>query len=285
MDMNTDFSPCTQLSDGNGRRAKVILLLGQSNASGCSIVEYLERNTDPSEFSEYESGYDRVKINYSIDNQSFTSDGEFVPVDLTCGCGNGFFGPEVGIADVLSHEYPNEDIFIIKFTMSGYSLNYHWLYDGQRAWIYDAAIVFINHCMSALAENHYVAEIEAIMWMQGESDTTEWKAAQYYDNQVKFVSYLRHDLQEYSTGEIFFIDAGISSSPYCEPGYPAVNDAKRRFAALSEYNVYFDTIEMGLTTLNEPVGNPDLGHYDSLSELALGRQFGEQFIECMESHP
>ncbi len=176
LDMNTDFSPCTQLSDGNGRRAKVILLLGQSNASGCSIVEYLERNTDPSEFSEYESGYDRVKINYSIDNQSFTSDGEFVPVDLTCGCGNGFFGPEVGIADVLSHEYPKEDIFIIKFTMSGYSLNYHWLYDGQRAWIYDAAIVFINHCMSALAENHYVAEIEAIMWMQGESDTTEWKA-------------------------------------------------------------------------------------------------------------
>ncbi len=281
LDMNTDFPPCTGLPDGNGRKAKVILLLGQSNASGCSIVEYLQLNSDPAEFDRFKAGFEHVRINYSIDNQSFTSGGVFVPVDLTCGCGNGFFGPEVGLADVLSQAYPEEDTFILKFTMSGYSLNHHWLYDGERAWIYNALMVFVRQYMTALSDSGYLPSIEAILWMQGESDTTTEKADRYYDNLVNFAAYLREDLRNYADGEIYFIDAGISDSPYCEPGYPTVNEAKRRFADLSPYNIYFDTIEMGLTTRYEPDYDPDLGHFDSLSEMALGRKFGEALIECM----
>ena len=36
---------------------------------------------------------------------------------------------------------------------------------------------------------------------------------------------------------------------------------------------------MGLTIDKEPEGNPDWGHYDSLSELALGRRFGEEILK------
>ncbi len=53
--------------------------------------------------------------------------------------------------------------------------------------------------------------------MQGESDTTEYKASRYYNNLIKFTSYLRDDLDKYNDDEIYFIDAGISKSPYCEP--------------------------------------------------------------------
>ena len=35
---------------------------------------------------------------------------------------------------------------------------------------------------------------------------------------------------------------------------------------------------MGLTTLYEPDYDPDLGHYDSLSEIALGQKFGEALV-------
>ena len=42
LQMNVDFPSCDDLPDGNGKAAKVFLLLGQSNASGCSIVEYLQ---------------------------------------------------------------------------------------------------------------------------------------------------------------------------------------------------------------------------------------------------
>ena len=116
--------------------------------------------------------------------------------------------------------------------------------------------------------------------MQGESDTTEFKASRYYDNQVKLVEYLREDLAQYAEeGGIYFIDAGISNSPYCEPAYPEVNEAKERFSELSELNLYFSTIDLGFTINKEPPGDPDWGHYDSLSELELGREFGKRIVD------
>ena len=115
--------------------------------------------------------------------------------------------------------------------------------------------------------------------MQGESDTTEYKASRYYNNLIKFTSYLREDLDKYNNDEIYFIDAGISDSPYCEPSYKEINKAKKDFSTLSPYNIYFPTIEEGLTTMYEPYENPDLGHYDSLSMIKLGELFGEKLLD------
>ena len=39
-----DFKIDDTLESGNGKKAKVIILAGQSNAAGCSEEEYLERN-------------------------------------------------------------------------------------------------------------------------------------------------------------------------------------------------------------------------------------------------
>ena len=115
--------------------------------------------------------------------------------------------------------------------------------------------------------------------MQGESDTTDYKAGKYYDNTVAFASALRTDFASYAPAEgIYFIDAGISSSPYCEPAYPQINQAKKRFSEQSPLNLYFSTIDEGLTTLYEPQSNPDLGHYDALSELKLGRLFARELL-------
>jgi hypothetical protein len=130
--------------------------------------------------------------------------------------------------------------------------------------------------MDALRASNYDARIGAICWMQGESDTTDFKAERYYDNQARFVAYLREDLAKYAEdGGIYFIDAGISNSPYCEPAYPKINEAKEAFANDSLLNMYFSTIDAGLTVHLEPEGEPDLGHYDSLSVLKLGHMFGE----------
>lgn len=280
LDMNTEYQLSTNLPRGDGQRVKVILLLGQSNASGSSIVSYLEKNSAPEDFARYSAGYPSVLINYCIDDHNACSEGEYGKVDLTCGAANGFFGPEVGMADALSAAYPDEIIFILKYTMSGYSLHHHWLSAGQRGSIYHAFLTFATENMEHLTRLGYDARIGAICWMQGESDTTEFKADRYFNNQSAFVSYLREDLGAYAEeGGIYFIDAGISSSPYCEPGYPTVNEAKRQFAELSHLNMYFSTIDAGLTTVYEPEGDPDLGHYDALCELQLGRIFADYVIE------
>ena len=281
IDMNTDYKHTSNLEDGNGNKTKVVLLLGQSNASGCSYNDYLQKNISEEEYQTFENGFENVLINYCIDNQAVSSDGDFKNVDLACAY-EGRFGPELGIADILNDNLNNEKVFILKYTMSGYSLNYHWLYNQKKAWIYDACIEFVNKYMGELEKFNYDPQISAICWMQGESDTTYEKANRYYKNQKAFVSYLREDLKDYASNDgIYFIDAGISNSPYCEPAYPIINEAKEKFSTLSPLNIYFSTIDMGLTIDKEPEGNPDWGHYDSLSELALGRRFGEEILKII----
>ena len=276
MDTNFEINDC--LNDGNNQKAKVIVLLGQSNASGCTYNNYLEMNTSNEEYERYQNGFNNVLINYSIENRSYTSNGEFKKVDLTCGVKEGRFGPELGMSDVLSKEFKDESIFILKFTMSGYSLNHHWLNNYERFDIYNACLIFLETYLDFLISKNYDINLDAICFMQGESDTTEYKASRYYNNLIKYTNYLRSDLDKYNDDEIYFIDAGISDSPYCEPSYPDINKAKEDFSKLSPYYIYFPTFENGLTTMNEPYENPDLGHYDSLSMIRLGELFGEHLI-------
>ena len=185
------------------------------------------------------------------------------------------------MAEMLSAAYPGEQIFILKYTMSGYSLHHHWLCAGQRGSIYEACMGFVQTYMDYLVSKNYDARVSAVCWMQGESDTTDFKASHYLANQTAFAAYLRQDLKDYAAdGGIYFIDAGISSSPYCLPAYPAINEAKEQFAALSPLNLYFSTIDAGFTTLYEPEGNPDLGHYDAKWELELGRMFGRLILQA-----
>ena len=280
INMDTDYKISDNLPDSDGERARVIILIGQSNATGCSLTSYLEKGVTSEKYTEYSEGYDNVLINFSLDNGKYSSGGAFLPVDLNCAAGEGYFGPELGMAEVLSEKFPDEKIFMLKFTMSGYSLNYHWLYGYERASIYNAFKVFALTYLDYLATKGYDVTVDAICWMQGESDTTEYKASRYLENTAKFVSYLREDLSSYANESgIYFIDAGISSSPYCEPSYPEINAAKKAYSETSELNIYFPTIEAGLTTMYEPVENPDLGHYDALSELELGRMFGREIAK------
>ena len=277
LNMDTDYPAPDGLPRGEGKEAKVILLLGQSNATGSSITAYLQKNIPA------EQGFESVLINYCLDDHNATSNGQFIPVDLNCGATSGFFGPEVGMAEVLSEAYPEETVFILKYTMSGYSLHHHWLCAGQRGSIYEACMVYLTTRLDYLRQQGYDPRVEAICWMQGESDTTDFKASHYFDNQVAFASYLRADLSAYAPEEgIYFIDAGISNSPYCEPAYPTINEAKVRFSALSPLNLYFSTIDLGFTIHKEPEGDPDWGHYDSLCELELGRVFGRMAVEVMK---
>ena len=283
IDMIENYHTTDSLPSSDGEPLRVIILIGQSNCTGCSLTSYLKDGVGEEKYSEFERGYDSVLINYCLDNGKYSSGGDFVPVDLSCAAGEGYFGPEVGMAERLSEELPDEKFVILKFTMSGYSLNYHWLYDGERASIYNSFLIFATTYIDQLLDLGYGAELEAICWMQGESDTTEFKSERYLYNTERLVSFLREDLGSYSTdGEIYFIDAGISDSPYCLPSYREINQAKESFSHESELNVYFPTIEAGLTTMNEPYGNPDLGHYDAMSELTLGRMFGDEIIKILE---
>ena len=275
--MDTDYEENSLLSDGTGKKARVIILSGQSNCTGCSITSYLKEQVSEETFSRYENGYPNIHINFNIDNHRTCSEGQWRKTDLLCGSYDEEFGPEVGLADKLTALFPGEEFYIFKFSMSGYSLHYHWLDHTNRGEIYEAQRLFVQKGLDYLSSLHYEISLDAFLWMQGESDTSEYKAKKYYENQKAFMSYLREDFKEYSKEHgLYFIDAGISDSPYCLPGGPEVNEAKKKIGGEDPLNVYFPTIENGLTTMNEPYYEPDLGHYDALSEIKLGELFAEK---------
>ena len=58
--------------------------------------------------------------------------------------------------------------------------------------------------------------------------------------------------------------------------YPkAINKGKKKFANESSLNYLIDTNALGITTRTEPEGSVDYAHYDSLSMVKLGQEFGK----------
>ena len=108
------------LPEGNGKKAKIILLAGQSNAAGCSRDDYLRKNVSLEKYQEYENGYNNIYINYYVSGKVESK--SFVKVKTNQGEPGGFFGPELGMAEKLNELFPDEMFFIIKCAWGGTNL-------------------------------------------------------------------------------------------------------------------------------------------------------------------
>lgn len=269
------------LPDGKEQKAKVILLAGQSNASGCSRDEYLQKKVSPEKYAEYQAGYDNVYINYYVSGMHESQ--AFVKCGAKQGELNGYFGPELGMAEKLSALYPNEKFFIIKYAWGGTNLFKQWLSPsskGKTGDLYKALISYVKTSVQYLCSKNYDVEIAGMCWMQGESDSFSVENATKYETHLRnFILDTRKDFCKYADGDVPFIDAYIADNPvywvYCD----LVNEAKRKVAQSVQNTALVDTIAHGLTCNEEPEDEPDLAHYDSLSELKLGNLFIEELVK------
>lgn len=264
------------LIDGGGKNAKIILLGGQSNASGASLDSYLKTNVTKDKYAEYESGYNNVYINY-IAGQNASN--EFVKCSTKQGELGGYFGPELGIAEKLNELYPNETFFIIKCAWGGTNLHEQWLSPsskGKTGKEYKAFVAFVENSIDYLKSKNYNVTIEGMCWMQGEADACALETAMDYGEHLEnFIKDIRKKFSKYASNNgIAFIDAYIAKTPTFWVYYEHVNNGKTKVAKLSNLNKVIDTSE--LTSSNEPLGAPDIPHYDSLSEIKLGHLFAEQ---------
>ena len=268
------YTVADTLPDGNGQRATVILLGGQSNASGCSLVEYLEKNVTEEAYAEYTNGFDNVYINY-LAGQNLS--GGFVRCAAGQGELDGAFGPELGLAEYLHVNYPDETFFIVKCAWGGTNLFEQWLSPsapGKTGDLYRHFVAFVTASLEYLSEKGYDVRVEAMCWMQGESDSFDPATAKGYgDNLTHLIGDVRTELTRYASDDgIALVDATIAQNPvfwvYCDD----VNRSKREVAEKSPLNVLVDTSH--LVTAEEPVEAPDLAHYDSMSEIELGQMFG-----------
>ena len=284
VDYDVDFTIEDNIPDGEGRSATVILLGGQSNASGCSRDVYLQKNVSEEKYSEYEKGYDNVYINYFCTGTNESRG--FVKCGAKQGEGGGFFGPELGLAEKLHEIYPDEQFFIIKYAWGGSNLYDQWLSPsslGMTGGMYKSFVAFVEQSMDYLVQKNYDVKIAGMCWMQGESDSLSVKTATDYErNLLNLIKDLRKRFDCYAAeGGIVFVDAMIADNPtfwvYCDQ----VNASKMAVAEASPINLLIDTNAEGLVCSEEPEGQPDMAHYDSQSEIKLGHLFAEELEKLL----
>jgi hypothetical protein len=200
---------------GFGKEARVIILAGQSNAVGCTRVEYLAKNSTPMQYEKYENGFENVYIN----DYTTTMDkhGGFVKCKLGEGAPSGFFGPELGLAEKLEELYPDETFFVIKYAWNGTDLNNLWRSPssgGETGQLYSGFVQHVEKSLEFLEVQNYNVRIEAVCWMQGESDSIdEAYALEYESNLINFITDVRSELEKYASEDgIAFVDAYISES-------------------------------------------------------------------------
>ncbi len=272
------------LAGGEGKTAKVILLGGQSNASGCSRNDYLKENVLEEKYSEYQNGYDNVYINYYCTGTNESRG--FVKCTVNQGEAGGYFGPELGLAEKLHEMYPDEQFFIIKYAWGGSNLYDQWISPSGRGAtgdLYKNFVSFVEQNMEYLAKKNYDAEIAGMCWMQGESDALSAETATDYEiNLTKFIEDLRKRFGCYAAdGKIAFVDALIAENPELWTYYDLLNASKRAVAQTSRMNALIDTNAAGLVCSEEPKEAPDVPHYDSLSQIKLGNLFAEELARLL----
>ena len=266
------------LPDGNGKKARVVLLGGQSNASGCSLDEYLQKNVSAEKYAEYASGYDNVYINY-LSGMKLSQ--AFVKCSTLQGELDGGFGPELGMAEKLNELYPNETFFIIKCAWGGTNLFEQWLSPsskGKTGKLYKSFVAFVQDSIKYLTSKNYNIQIEGMCWMQGESDSFSVEASNAYGEHLEnFIKDIRKKFSKYASNDgIAFIDAYIAQNPIFWVYYEGVNQGKTYVANLSPLNTVIDTSH--LSCIKEPEPTPDIPHYDSLSEIELGHLFATNLV-------
>ncbi len=273
---NTSYEP--KELEPNVTYDDVYLIMGQSNASGVSPQSYLE-SSHPDIYQRYTVGNDKVLISYDVDERI---ENNYVPVKFGFGNNEAFFGPEIGIAEVLSKKETTS--YIIKATYSGSCLQTQYVNkNGKEYKLYKRFIEFIKKQLKALEEEGKHPRVRGVFWMQGESDSFLNHSETYYEAEKYFFDYLRSDLNEWIYEYFNFVDAYIyTRGEWVKP--EIINDCKQKLADNNDHCYCIktngeDDEAIKLYIKAETGEGDDKAHYDSKSMLLLGQTEGEYLLK------
>ena len=274
----TSYNP--KKLDPNVTYDNVYLIMGQSNASGISQHAYL-KDSSPELYQKYTQGNDKVLISYDCDQRI---EKNYVPVKFGFGNTEEFFGPEIGISEVLSQK--EETSYIIKATWSGSCLMTEYVSNkGTKLKHYKRFIRFIDEQLETLKQQGKKPRVRGVFWMQGESDSFLEDSNTYYQAESYFLKYLRHDLNDYIYDHFNYVDAYIKTGGICWVNPEIINDCKQRLADENDHCYCIKTNGEDNTAINlilksDSGEDPnDLAHYDSKSMILLGKTAGEYLIK------
>jgi hypothetical protein len=162
-----------------GAPAKVFILAGQSNMAGFGLV---------SELGARSREYPNILMYRALDaapsvssfrtlapgNSGFPAGYPADPADFPNNTFPATFGPEFGIAEILTAKFPNDKLAFVKIAYGGTNLTRKWVGNEAPEYVYTWFQNRMKEAMrgvdSVTAGNY---EICGIIWMQGETDASD----------------------------------------------------------------------------------------------------------------
>ena len=256
-------------------KANVILITGQSNASGNSPWEFLQ-SKNPYIYNKFTTGVTNVLTSHYVSDKRLNE--YFEPTRFGLADADSLFGPEIGIADAFSEA--NGFTYIIKFAVGATRLYNEWLNSkGQRGRLYNDSVDWFKNRLNYLKSRKVEPNIVGQFWMQGEGDSTDEWGSVYASNLTNMISFYREDLKDYYQDHYTFVDAYISTKTIW-PNPTLVNEQKQMVAD-ADSNVFCiktngeDETAINLNLKYFSNEGDDRAHYDCQSELLLGQRAGQ----------
>ena len=280
------------------------LIAGQSNASGYSLVNQVAE----SEREKYADGFENVYYYGRADFVYYKDFNQTVKFGL--GRSAQQFGAEIGIADIHTQAYPDQEAVIVKYAMGSTYLvdtvnsitNQHgnWCSPSMprtqanlSGKLYDAFIDYIKEAVDYYWGLGYEIDLKGTFWMQGEAEADgSYSTGDYKSHLKALITDLRNDYAEILDNEI------ATQSPFvigkiC-PTFAGANDdngvgAVRRIqdAVASEMNrVYLVETEQ-YPMVDPETGayrGPDYYHFEGNDMLSLGRDVGDAMVKAGKAH-
>lgn len=187
------------------------------------------------------------------------------------------FGPEVGVWNKLSNEFPDKDFIIIKYAIGGSSM-FDWSadYDEEKAEITghpeygNMFETFVQNIDSIIDREE--SQFLALLWMQGERDAKIPEAAkEYHKNFSSFIAAIR---EMTSTKKLPVVYGLVNPDPNKYPALEEVQTAQRKIAEELEDVFLIETSELDKWDDNV--------HYSTSGQLDLGDKFGKKLLQIIQ---
>ncbi len=244
-------------------RIRILLLAGQSNADGRAVVDDLP--------AALRTPRNDVDFYYKIEGN--------LPALTTLRPGlseTTQFGPEILLGHRLADLHQDEEdtrVAIIKYANGGTNLHTQWKAGGDGTTAGDGPeyVIFqqtVTSGLAALAAAHPLAtlDLQAMVWMQGESDAASGPSALYQANLAAFIADVRATYGE----SLPFVIGRLSSrqTAIAATHLDLVRAAQNAVAAADRLTTVIDTDAFGMKTDNL--------HFDAAGQQAMGSAFAAE---------
>lgn len=238
--------------DGSGK-ARVFLLAGQSNMSGAGRYDQLKN------FEQHPP--EGVKIWHENQWQVLTPG---------VSANEGRFGPEFAFGRAMKQAYPEDEIYLIKTAAGGTSMHKHWTIENGGGPLLRRFLVRVEAALKGLDNKKVEYGIDGMLWMQGESDASQGKGAEYKKSLRAFIKGMR---KKFKQEEMPFIMGRILPTFDKPEGNGLLVRAAQEALAKELKNVAcFDTDKF--ERINK-------GHYNHNGQIELGKAFARHLVEIV----